>query len=89
MDLYAITSQQVLDRVSRHCPEALSLYLQCINRADKDGKVYFSRVDIECEMSETWTKFKNRMKMLAKEDLLEWHFRGIGIQVTLAALDDD
>ena len=89
MDLYAITSQQVLDRVSRHCPSALSTYLQCINRADAEGKIYFSRQMVENEMSGGWTKFKNQIKKLAIEDLLEWHPFSLGIAVTLAAIDDD
>lgn len=89
MDLYAITSQDVLDRVSRHCPMALSIYLQCINRADAEGKIYFTRTMVENEMSESWTKFKNHIKSLAREDLLEWHPFSLGISVTLAALDED
>ena len=89
MDLYAITSQEILDRISRHCPEALSTYLQCINRADSEGKVFFSRDSIEIDMSEGMTKFKNNIKKLALENLLEWHPFNNGIAVTLAALDDD
>jgi len=89
MDLYAITSQEILDRISRHCPEALSAYLQCINRADTSGQVFFSRDFVEIEISEGWTKFRNHIKKLAIENLLEWHPFDNGIAVTLAALDED
>lgn len=89
MDLYAITSQEILDRISRHCPEALSTYLQCINRAKADGTVYFSKNFVETDMSEGWTKFRNHIKKLALENLLEWHPFSEGISVTLAALDEN
>jgi len=89
MDLYAITSQEILDRISRHCPEALSVYLQCINRADAEGNVFFSKDLVEIDMSEKWAKFKNRIKKLALENLLEWMPFNEGISITLAAQDED
>ena len=89
MDHYAITSQVILDKISRHCPTALSTYFHCINRANEAGKVSFSRVFVEEELSETWTKFKNNIKKLALEDLLEWHTHDDGINIVLAAQDDD
>lgn len=88
MDLYAITTQEVLDRISRHCPEALSTYLQCLNRADQQGTAFFSRSVVEVEMSEGWTRFKNSIKKLALENLLEWHPFNNGISVTLASIED-
>jgi len=89
MDLYAITSQEVLERISRHCPESLSVYLQCINRANEEGTIFFSKQLVEVDMSEGWTKFKNQIKKLALENLLEWHPFNGGISVTLAALDEN
>lgn len=89
MDLYAVTSQELLDRISRHCPEALSAYLQCLNRADEEGKIFFSRDLVEIDMSCTWTRFRNQIKMLALENLLEWHPFNNGIFVTLAAVNDE
>jgi hypothetical protein len=84
MDIYSVTSQEILDRISRHCPEALSAYLNCINRANKEGIVFFSRDRIEVEMSENWHAFRNNIKKLARENLLEWHPFDGGISVTLA-----
>jgi hypothetical protein len=89
MDLYAVTSQEILDRISRHCPEALSIYLQCINRANSEGTIFFSRQLVEVDMSEKWSKFRNRIKKLALENLLEWHPFNDGISVTMAAHDED
>jgi hypothetical protein len=88
MDLYAITSQQVLDQISRHCPDAISAYLQCINRADSFGSVYFSREMVRNDLNLGWAKFCNQIKKLALENLLEWHHFDEGISVTLAAFDD-
>ena len=89
MDLYHVTSQEILDRISRHCPQALCTYLQCINRADNDGTVFFSKELVEIDMSEAWVRFRNHLKKLALENLLEWHPFNGGISVTLAALHDD
>ena len=89
MDLYAITSQEVLDRISRHCPQCLSTYLQCINRADNEGNAFFTRSLVEIDMSEGWTKFKNNIKKLALENLLEWHPFNGGISINLAAQDEN
>lgn len=89
MDLYTITTQEVLERISRHCPESLYAYLQCINRADNKGMIFFSKDLVEVDMSEGWTRFKNHIKKLALENLLEWHPFNNGISVTLAALDED
>ena len=88
MDLYAITTQQILERVARHCPSSLPAYLHCVNRADEKGKVHFTRSMVEIDMSEGWTKFVNQIKKLALEDLLEWHPFNDGISITLAALDE-
>jgi len=84
MDIYAVTSQELLERISRHCPESLYAYLQCINRADIDGTVFFSRDLVEVDMSEDWRRFKTNIKKLARENLLEWHPFNDGIAVTIA-----
>ena len=89
MDIFAISTQEILERISRHCPESLSIYLQCINRANSDGDVYFDRQTVEEEMSESWTKFNRNIKKLAKENLLEWHPFDNGIAVTLANIQMD
>lgn len=88
MDLFNITTQEILERISRHCPDALYAYLQCINRAS-NGQVFFDRELVEIEMSLPWSKFKNRIKKLALENLLEWHPFNDGIAVTLADIDEN
>jgi hypothetical protein len=90
MDFNSITSQELLDRISRHCPSSLSTYLQCINRCDSEGTVVFSKDLVENDMSETFLTFKNRIKKLALENLLEWHFTADGsISVTLAPQEEE
>ena len=89
MDLYNITSQQILERISRHCPESLFVYLHCINRADEKGNIFFSKSMVENDMSEGWAKFRNQVKKLAIENLLEWHLIDGGIFITLAAFDEN
>lgn len=88
MDIYALTTQEILDTISRHCPGALSVYLKCINFADGDGNVFFSKPQVEIDMSEDWRSFKNNIKKLARENLLEWHPIDNGISVVLAAIDN-
>lgn len=89
MDYYHVSSQEVLDRISRHCPEAMSAYLQCINRADEDGSFFFTKALVDVDMSECWIKFKNNIKKLALENLLEWHYIDGGILVRLVSIDED
>lgn len=89
MDLYAITSQEVLERISRHCPEALATYLQCLNRADDKGQIHFPRSLIEIDMSEDFRVFRNNIKKLARENLLEWHPLDNGISIIMALIDED
>ncbi len=87
MDIYNITTQEILERISRHCPEAFSAYLNCINRADNDGTIFFSRDIVDIDMSEDWRSFRTNIKKLARENLLEWHPFNKGIQVTLVDLN--
>lgn len=89
MDLYAITGQEILERISRHCPEALGAYLHCINRANPEGKLFLSRDRIEIEMSESFTKFNNQIKKLALENLLKWMPFNEGISIEMVAIDED
>lgn len=84
MDIYAITSQEVLERISRHCPEAFSTYLQCLNRADENDCILFTRQMVEVEMSEEWRSFKKHIRTLAREGLIEWHPFNTDIAVTVA-----
>lgn len=89
MDIHAITTQQILEQISRHCPEALSAYLQCLNRANPEGSAFFSRDLIEVEMSDSFRVFRNQIKKLARENLLEWHSFDGGIHITLASASDE
>jgi hypothetical protein len=89
MDIFTITTQEILDRVSRHCPDALSAYLQCLNRCNSKRSVFFSKDLVEVDMSEQWHPFKNKIKKLARENLLEWHPLDGGIAVTLMGFDDE
>ncbi len=89
MNIYTVTSQEVLERISRHCPEALSTYLQCINRSDKEGTVLFSRDKVDVEMSENWRSFRNNIKKLARENLLSWHPFDKGIAVNLMDIHEN
>ena len=88
MNIFAITTQEALERVSRHCPEALSTYLQCLNRADKNGNFIFSKYLVDVEMSDDWDDFRKNIKKLARENLLEWHPLDEEISVTLADNED-
>lgn len=89
MDLQSLTNQELLERISRHCPSAMATFLHCMNRQNDKGQVYFDKKMVEEEMSISWTKFRNQVKMLALENILEWHFSGYGIMITLADLNED
>lgn len=88
MDLFNISSQEILERISRHCPEAMAAYIQCLNRMDFDGTIFFSQDLVEVDMSEDWCDFKKKIKKLALENLLEWHPCNKGIIVTVADMNE-
>lgn len=89
MNIKSLSTQEVLERISRHCPEALSAYLQCFNRADKEGFIFFSKEIVQIEMSEEWNPFCKNIKKLARENLLSWLPFNKGIQVNMAELNED
>lgn len=88
MDIYDIETQGILERIARHCPEAMIVYFHCINRMSEDGSVFFTHKQIEDEMCESWAKFRNGLKKLALENLLEWHYFNDGLAITLLGYDD-
>lgn len=65
--------EETLDRIARHCPRALSAYLMLAIRADEDGQVSIHKDQINKDLSESYIKFRNDIRMLARENLLEWH----------------
>jgi len=48
----------------------------------------FSREDIQLDMSESFTIFKNDLKSLSREGILEWHLIDGKVHVTLADFDE-
>lgn len=82
-----ISSQETIEGLSRHCPECISTYMHCANRINNNRQVFFTKTMVTEEMSESWTKFKNNIKKLACESLLEWHPFNGGIMVTLSRED--
>ncbi len=89
MDIFALTTQEILDKISRHCPEAMSTYLHCLNRADTNDKVSFDRYQIDVDMSEEWHVFRRNIKKLARENLLIWSPTTDGLEIHLVRNEDD
>ena len=83
MDIHALTTSDVLDRIARHCPQAMTTYLHCLHHCDVDGRHHFTRIEIEEDMSEDFRTFKNHIKKLSREGLLEWHTIDNGILMSL------
>jgi len=78
---------EIIDQIGRHCPRAISCYVICLGRADADHNVVFRREEITTGLSESYCKFKNDLRALAREGLLEWHEMGYYLHVTLAEID--
>lgn len=89
MDIYDFQSQEILERISRHCPESLSAYLQCFNRVDENGTFIFTKDFVEINLSENWRSFRNNIKKLARENLLQWHPIDEGIAITMADFHEE
>lgn len=88
MDFSSLNTTHILDTISRHCPRALSTYIHCLCRADTDGKLFLSKQEINKTLSDSYTKFRNNIKQLAVENLLEWHEINNGLVVTLILPED-
>lgn len=91
MDIYTITTHQTLDRIARNCPRALSAFIHLLSRADNEGKITLQKQQITNDLSESFAKFRNDIRSLAREELLEWHQMGDHLHVIIAlagALND-
>jgi hypothetical protein len=81
------TTQEILERISRHCPQAMYVYLHCFNRADHEGKIVFTKEMVDVDLSENWYWFRDHIKALARENILEWHPENDQITVIMGDLD--
>lgn len=88
MIMYVYLSLEILDQIARHCPRALSTFVLCLGRANEVNHCVFSKEDIQLEMHESYTVFKNNLKSLSREGVLEWHNIDGKVHVTLANFDD-
>lgn len=88
MDSYIFTNQEVLERLSRHCPRAISTYILCLNKQSDSGEVFLPKIEIIKDMSESYTVFKNNLKSLARENLLEWNELNDGLFINLATTEE-
>lgn len=73
----------ILDQIGRHCPRALTTYITCMVRASESEKITLMKEEIVYDLSESFVKFRNDLKSLAREGLLEWHQMGDHIHITL------
>lgn len=80
---------EILDQIGRHCPRSMSLYALCLGRMDDEGNVMFSKKEIRDDLSDSYCKFRNDLKALAREGLLEWHEMGDNLHVTIGDNDGD
>lgn len=74
---------EVIDQIGRHCPRAMSVYVLCFGRMDENNSVSFTKDYIVNDLSESYCRFKNDLKSLAREGLLEWHEMGTNLHVIL------
>lgn len=79
---------EIIDQIGRHCPYAISTYAICLGHLDVGLEVIFNRKQIVEDLSESYCKFRNHLKALAREGLLEWHEMGEYLYVTLATFDE-
>lgn len=76
----------ILDQIGRHCPRAMGTYALCLARTQEFNKLVLSKKQIRDDLSESYTKFKNDLKALAREGLLEWHEEGDFLTVIVGEL---
>ncbi len=74
---------EILDQIGRHCPRAMSIYALCLGRMDDEYRVVLTKEEITRDLSESFCKFRNDLKALAREGLLEWHEMGERLHVII------
>ncbi len=79
--------ESTLFQIAENCPRSFAAYLMCYQNADHDLYANLTKQIVEKEKSMSWTKFRNDVKALARQGLLEWHENKGAIEVTLAAYD--
>lgn len=65
-------SLDILDRIARHCPRALSAYILCLRHADENGRCMFTADDLKYDLGESPTIFRNNLNQLSKEGIISW-----------------
>ena len=78
---------EIIDQIGRHCPRAISCFAICMGRSDDEWNLVFRREEITNGLSESYCKFRNDLKALAREGILEWHEMGDYLHVTIAEFD--
>ena len=66
----------ILDQIARHCPRAMGTYALCLSQMNENNTFVLTRNQIINDLSESYTKFKNDLRSLSKEGVLEWHSNG-------------
>lgn len=66
-------SIDILDKIARHCPRALSTYLLCVKMRNSEGLCVLTQDNIKCDFGESATIFRNNLNHLKREGLLEWY----------------
>jgi len=84
LDIYTILTYEILDKIARNCPRALCSYMHIVTRANSDGNVMFSQQQITDDFSESFTKFRNDLRSLTRQNLIEWHQMKNVIRIQLA-----
>jgi len=86
MSMYPVVQLDTLELMSRHCPKSISAYAICLGHADDEGNCQFTRDQIVHDLSESYARFRNHLKALAREGILEWHEMGDTLVITLAGI---
>lgn len=80
---YSLTHQEVLEIITRWCPDSLTTYLACIDRSDDAGYAVFTPVLLRRELFTDVPVFTKHVRNLARQDLLKWYEIDDGVLVKL------
>ena len=76
MDKIEAVDFETLDRISRHCPQALTTYLSCVLHSRGEQQTTIDRQYVEDIFLISWTKFKNHLRALTAEMVIHHHVLG-------------
>jgi len=80
---------EIIDQIGRHCPRAINTYILCLGHMDEKRSLILSKEEVTKDLSESFCKFKNDLRALAREGILEWHEMNSNLHIIVGITEEN